>query len=247
MCDMNCEKVLTMELILAILGIGLTVLLSGPVITWVSKVFRERRSRERWSADLQVEEGVINRRDNYAFEFWNERIEVDDEGTAQHEIDARIVNLGQHLLESADFPVYCDGSDISEAAIQPWARAGRTNLRAELRDWVPERARGRVRISFSPAIAPAGRCRFHWGFRMPDTFRAGDEYYNWDVSSPHYEIGGEIVFGDAWSVLYARFSDPLSTTQHEPVVGNRTIRWKVKFPKTEERLVLEFGLHKNDV
>lgn len=231
-----------MELILAIIGIVLTMALSGPVLAWFLRLRYDRRSRQRWSADLQVEGGVINKREHYAFEFWDERIEVDTEGGANHSVDARIVNIGATLHAHADFPVYCDAQNVPQDAIQPWAKSGRRTLPVEVKDWIPERARGRIRVTFSPPVPPAAKCRLHWGFRLPSTFHPGDEYYNWDVSSPHYEIGGEIAFNSDWSILYARYSEPLNATQAAPVIDGNVIRWKVQFPKTAERITLGFGL-----
>lgn len=231
-----------MELIVTIIGIVLTIAVSGPVLAWLGRLWRAWRSRQRWSADLQVEGGVISRREHYAFEFWDERIDVDADGGADHAIDARVVNIGATLLSHADFPVYCDAQNVPEDAIQPWAKSGKRTLPVEVKDWIPERTRGRIRITFSPPVLPAGKCRFHWGFRLPYTFHAGDEYYNWDVSSPHYQIGGEIAFNSNWAISYARYSEALNVTQVAPVIDGNVIRWKVQFPKTAERITLQFGL-----
>lgn len=173
-------------------------------------------------------------------EFWNERIEVNAKGDTVHSVDAKIINIGKTLLTHADFPVYCDAQDVSQDELQPWAKSGRRTFPVEVKDWIPEKARGRVRVNFLPPLTPSGTFRFHWGFRLPSTFRSGDD--NWDISSPQYKIGGEIVFSSEWSIIYVRYSEPLNKIQSPPVINGNTIRWTVKFPRITERIRLEFGL-----
>lgn len=233
-----------METLIAILGIVLTVVLSGPAIAWIVRLWRDAKSRHRWSADLQVERGIITTRDHYAFEFWTHHIAVDAAGAATHTIDARIVNVGSNLLTHVDFPIYCDAQDVSDECIHAWARCGRRDLPVKIMDWVPQRARGRVRVTFDPSVAPAGRCRLRWGYVLPSTFLPGDEYYNWDISAPHYEIGGDIHFSPEWSISYVRYAEGLESSQPKPTGNDNTISWRSKFPRMAKRIRLEFGLQR---
>lgn len=231
-----------MELVLALLGILLTIALSGPVISVAARTYRDRRQRRRWSADLQVERGAIPKLENYAYERWHQVIRVDDAGNAVHSVEAKLVNIGQRLLESITFPVYCDAVDVPESAIEPWVRRARASDRIVVEDWLRATARGRLRVLFQPAIKPGGWAVVRWGYTLPSTFRPGDEYYNWDIATLHFEIRGELRFASSWSIGYARWRGKLSASQTPPAVRDSTITWKVAFPQKGERVTMEFGL-----
>ena len=229
--------------ILAIAGIVITILLSEPAIKWL-RLRREERRRERWSADLQVDEAQIRELKHYAYECWQQEIAVDAEGNADHRVEARIVNIGDKLLERLTFPVYSDVKNLPESEVRPWAACGRRSLPSQVENWIPERARGRVAISIAPPLPPGERRKIRWGYRLPQTFMPGDEYYNWDIATPHYEIGGKITFSDPWVVQYVRWNSDLAAKQPSPRVKDGTIQWTVRFPERGKRITMHFGLTK---
>ena len=228
-------------ILLAVIGILLTIGLTGSD-AFLIRLLRDRWQRKRWSANLQVERAAIPKLDHYAFEMWHHLIEVDDSGNASHSIDSRILNIGQRLLESVYLPIYCDATDVPETAVLPWARRGLSQQPVCLDSWSQSRARGRLKVGFDPTIPPGKRIRFHWGYKLPKTFKAGDEYYNWDISTPLFELSGELRFSISWSVQYARWHGDLAEGQPAPIVKDRTIVWKVCFPEKGKRVTLEFGL-----
>ena len=230
-------------IILGIVGIIATIILSEPVIKWFQHR-KEDRKRQKWSADLHVDKALIQRFKHYAFEYWQQEITVDANGNADHHVDARIVNIGDKLIEQLTFPIYSDGKNIPETEIQPWAICGRNSLTAKVKDWIAERARGRITISIVPAISPGERRKIQWGYRLPRTFAIGDEYYNWDIATPHYEIGGSIIFSKPWSIRYIRWDPDLAATQLPPIIENGKIRWTVRFPEQGKRITMRFGLSK---
>jgi hypothetical protein len=229
--------------ILGVVGILITIILSDPVIRWYRR-WKEDQERERWSADLQVDEAQIPELKHYAYEYWEQEITVDSSGNAEHRVAARIINIGDKLLEHVTFPVYCDATNVAEAEVQPWAACGRSSLPAQVEDWIPERARGRVAISIVPPLPPGERRKIRWGYKLPHTFRPGDEYYNWDIATPHYEIRGKIRFCEPWVIKYLRWDSDLAASQVAPTVKNGTIQWSVRFPELGKRITIRFGLAK---
>jgi hypothetical protein len=232
-----------MELLLAIIGLILTILLSGPAVSKVRK-YRELKRRKKWSADIQVKKGLITEQKDYAFETWQQVIEVNKQGDALHSVDARIVNIGTHLLRFLSFPVYCDATNVPEMEVNPWARYGRHELVTHLEQWDTQRARGRIRIDLDPPISLGKRIMLSWGYCLPRTFKPGDEYYNWDISTPHYELGGELQFDPCWRIVYLRWEGYISGIQPSPTLDGSNIIWYVLFPKITERITMRFGLEK---
>ncbi len=235
--------VLIIGIVLGIVGIIATIMLSDPVIRWF-RHRKEDRKRHKWSADLHVDEALIQRHKHYAYEYWQQEIIVDTDGNADHRVDARIVNIGDKLLEIVTFPIYCDAKNVPETEIRPWATCGRTSLTAQVEDWIPKRARGRITILIVPPISPGERRKIRWGYRLPRTFAIGDEYYNWDIATPHYEIGGSITFSIPWIIHYVRWDSNLVVSQLPPVAEDGKIRWTVHFPEIGKRITMRFGLSK---
>jgi len=227
-----------MELFLSI--VGLILALIPPTAIYVR--YRRWRQRLRWSARLQVKRGAIPKLGHYAFEFWRQAIAVDSSGNARHEIDARLANISDGLLEELRFPVYCDATGVPSSAVAPWARSGRHVLSATIDEWDSRHARGRVRIQLDPPVPPGGHRRLRWGYTLPGTFRPGDEYYNWDVATPHFDLSGILRFDPAWSVLYARWERDIANSQRAPRLKNSTIRWLIRFPQPGQRVTMRFGL-----
>lgn len=230
-----------MDLLLAVLGLILTVLLSGPTVKAVQRRRRRRRTRLRWSADAQVR-GAIAQLSHYGFEFWRQVIEVDSAGNATHSVDARLLNLHDRLISEVTFPVYADTAHVSGSSLSPWATTGRRRLKVDVEDWIPERARGRIRINLKPPVRPGEARRLRWGYHLPATFRPGDEYYNYDVANPFDELTLEFRFDNSWSVLYARWEGHLGSTQQPPKIDGRVVRWTVRFPGVGQRVIMLFGL-----
>jgi len=229
--------------ILSVAGIVLTVLLPEPANKWIRHLMDKRR-RETWSADLQVDEAQIRELKHYAFEYWQQEIAVDVDGNADHRVEAKIVNIGDKLLTYVTFPVYCDAKNVVEGELQIWAACGTRSLPCEVEDWISERARGRVAISIVPPLPPGERRKIRWGYRLPQTFLPGDEYYNWDIATLHYEIGGKITFSEPWVVQYVRWNSHFATNQPSPKVDNGTIEWIVRFPERGTRVKMDIGLAK---
>jgi hypothetical protein len=166
------------------------------------------------------------------------------DGTTEQAFNAKIVNLGRSLLETLYIPFFCDAPSISREVFQPWAKAGRKHLPTKL-DFLDERrSQGRLAIEHVPPLKPGERRRTQWGFVMPHVFRAGDEYYDWDVEVPYYDMAGTLEFANNWTVLYARWEISKDCHFDPPIVeqANRVIRWRVMFPEPGTRLHLRLGL-----
>lgn len=236
-----------MELFLTIVGTIVSILLSGPVLTAILRRYRELKNRRRWSADLQVEKGVIEGINQYAYEFWKHTIEVDCEGAAVHTIDSRLINISHTLLKDIIFVIYADTKEVPESIISPWAKSRGIRHKVFLEDWIPKRARGRIRVLLNRPVAPGERLRLRWGYTLPSTFVPGDEYYNWDISSPQYESCAELKFASCWSILYARWGTKMPRAQPNPIVEGKSIKWCVRFPEQCKRIIVEFGLSKDPI
>ena len=235
---------LSMELVLAIVGIIITVILSGPVIKWSIMTYRRWSSRRKWSADLHVEKAVISTSDHYAFEYWHQKVSVDSKGIAEHIIDSRIVNLGTGVLNHVRFVIYCDASGVPRSEVRAWAKIGRKQQDTSVEEWIPERCRGCIRIHFDPPLVPGQRKCLWWGYTIPaPTFSPGDEYYNFDCSTPHYELVFDIRFAAEWSILYARWGDALSNIAPAPIVTKCSLLYHTTFPQKGTRVSMLFGLH----
>ncbi|MGH0030468.1 MAG: hypothetical protein ACQGVC_11805 [Myxococcota bacterium] len=226
---------------LAILGILVSVVFASPVWRSLTDGWWYWRNRIRWTPDLQVDKGLIPKHRYYAFELWDELISVDASGNATRENDCRIANVSESAIAELTLPVYGDGALPAEA-IAPWARQGKKDLRVDLEDWIPEKARGRVRIFFDPPVVPGKRVRFRWGYSFPGAFAAGDEWYSYDVATRHSVIRGKLDFDKRWRILYARWRDNLSARQPEVVVNGNVVEWKVWFPDEGTRITIDLGL-----
>lgn len=234
---------LIIGIILSTVGIVITVALSDPAIKWF-RHRKEKRKRQKWSVDLHVDEGQVQKLKHYAYEFWQQEINVDADGNADHRVDACIINIGDKLLERVTFPIYCDAQNIPATDVKPWAACGKTLLNAQVEDWIAESARGRVAILIVPPLSPGERRKIQWGYRLPQTFTVGDEYYNWDIATLHYEIRGSITFSKPWTIHYARWDPELAATQSPPIVEDGKIKWIVRFPERGKKITMRFGLSK---
>jgi len=227
--------------IIGVIAILITILLSEPALKRL-RGWTEDRKRQRWSADLQVEKGKIPELHHYAYEYWRQEVEVDDHGNALHYVEARLHNISGLLCEELRFPVYCDATDVVEAEIAPWAASGKVKYEARVVDWNSANSRGRVLIRMSPPLPPGQRRKLRWGYKLPRTFSAGDEYYNIDVAAAHYELSGRINFSNRWLIQYVGWSESSTINQDSPRILGNAIEWKVSFPAKGERVGLRFGL-----
>lgn len=229
-------------LILTIISLFLTVAFSEPGIKLAVRSWKRIRAQHAWSIDLQVDKRKIPIRSDYAFEFWKESVTVDANGNATKSVEARICNISSAPLKGFAPPVYSDPKDVSQTRIQPWATSGMKKLKAGVIDWVPERARGRIQIHFSPALPPAERLRFRYGHYFPGAFNEGEEWYSCDVVSPHYEIEGIIKFDHAWVVSSLHWIGYYQDKNVTLELEENTVRWQVPFPKSGERIEIRFVL-----
>lgn len=231
-----------MELLVSLVGLLIGALGAVPVLRGLADRLRRRYARRRWSADAHVERGHISHLIHYGFESWRQVVDVDDAGGARHRCDVKIVNIHDKLLRDISFPVYADTADLPAARLAPWATMSRRRLTTDVEDWIPARARGRIRIHLEPPIAPGQARRLHWGYEVPSTFAPGDEYYNLDVANPTDKATLEFRFGEAWSILYARWDGPLAASQPAPAVDGNRIRAKMRFPRPGSRARIRIGL-----
>jgi hypothetical protein len=204
----------------------------------------EKGRQEKWSADLLANKARIKTHKNYGHESWRQEIAVDDDGNASHSVEACIINIGEKPLEQLVFSIYCETKNVPETEVQPWAACGETQLSAQVKNWIIEQGRGQLIISITPPLLPGEKRNLRWGYRLPSIFNAGDEYYNWDVGTPYFEIGGKIKFAPAWTINYARWDPNPATTQAPPKISKNTILWMIRFPESGNRLTMRFGLSK---
>jgi hypothetical protein len=177
----------------------------------------------------------------YAYESWHQEITVDADGNASHSMEARIINIGENPLEQMSFPIYCDAKNVQETQVQPWASCKDVSLPAKVKNWIVEHGRGQVIVSITPPLPPGQIQNIRWGYELPLTFMPGDEYYNWDISTSHFEIGGKIKFAKPWTIHYVRWDPELAIY---PEVRKNTIFWMRHSPEVGNRLTMRFGLGK---
>jgi len=217
-------------LVISALGLIVGVLLSQPVIdcvrrrSWAKKKAAEFDMNDRWVKEIDSKE--------QAFELWDQTIRVDAEGNAVHAVD----------IDHLSFPVYCEAATVLPAELAAWARTGRKDLSVTPTPWDVEQAKGRIRIDLSPPMAPRERRRVKWGYSLPNTFRSGEDYYEWYVRYPHYDLKGRIIFDVSWKILSARWSSEMASDYDAPVVKGSEIVWRVVFPEVGSCLRMELSL-----
>ncbi|MBN1787527.1 MAG: hypothetical protein JW806_03950 [Sedimentisphaerales bacterium] len=202
----------------------------------------EKDRQDKWFTDLLANKAKIQTDTNYAHGSWYQEIDVDDDGNANHTVEAGIINIGEKALEHLTFPVYCETENVSEKEVQPWAACGEKSLPVQVKNWVNEQGRGQLVISITPALLPGERRNIRWGYRLPSIFSSGDEFYNWDVRTPFLEIGGKIQFSRSWSISDIRWDSGVKKNQAIPKVKKNAIVWKMRFPKLGQRITMRFGL-----
>ena len=208
--------------------------------------YREQNSgSEKWNVDLHVNGGQIIQQKHYSYESWYQKITIDKDGNATHSVDSIIINTGQKLLNSIKFPIYCDANDILEEEIKPWAYLENKSLSIMCDNWIPERSRGKLFVELDPPIPPGDCLQFNWGYTMPGTFKPGDEYYNWDISTKHFKIGGELKFHSSWRILYLNWDGDIEKSQPAAEWNQSSIKWKIHFPDIGNRITMRFGLHQD--
>lgn len=202
----------------------------------------EKERRKKWSEDLLTNKTRLKTHKNYGHETWQQEIAIDDDGNASHSVEASIINIGENPLEQLIFSIYCETKNVSETEVQPWADCEGTPLSSQVKNWVIEQGRGQLIISVTPPLMPGEKRNLRWGYRLPSIFKTGDEYYNWDIGTPYFEIGGKLKFSPAWKISYARWDGQAATAP--PKISRNTIMWMMRFPELGNRLTMRFGLSK---
>jgi hypothetical protein len=159
-------------------------------------------------------------------------------------MEACIINIGEDSLEQLAFPIYCETKNVPETEVQPWAACGGVSLSAQVKNWIVEQGRGQLIIPIIPPLSPGEKRNIRWGYRLPLIFKAGDEYYNWDIGTPFFEIGGKIKFSESWTIHHARWDPDPATSQVTLKVRKNTILWTIRFPELGKRTTMRFELSK---
>lgn len=231
------------SLLLGILGILLTLVLSDPAVRALLNLVADYKRRV-WSASA-YRKGRLESRRHFGYDQWSVRLVVNDDGDTKQHFAARVVNLSQQLVDVLYLPFFSDTGGLTREFMKPWARSGKKVLpvRFDLLD--RRQSQGRIAIDHVPPLKPGERRRLEWGLVLPAVFAEGDDYYNWDVEVPYYEMTGEIVFSAQWQVLYARWEIPgVERRPPDLEFDHREIRWKAVLPEPGTRLHLKLGLRK---
>lgn len=231
-----------LELFLALLGLALAILLSPPGLRGIISTVEKVRRRQ-WSGE-HYRKGDLQNKNHIAFDEWSCIFEIDDSGNCTQTYNVRLRNISRKLVNVFYVPVFCDTKPLQFQDIQPWARNQRKDLVVEADAWNELGAEGRIKINFSKPVGPGERRKFSYGLKLPTLFRPGDDYYDWDVEIPHYDMKGEIRFSDSWRILYARWNVTDQQFLAEPTIENQSIIWKAAFPKPGTRLHMELGISK---
>jgi len=239
-----------MDVILSIIGVLITILLSEPIYKKFKSFCLDRKLRN-WTADLQKNKGIIKRVENYAFLDWNHTIEVDKYGNCNHFIFNKIVNIQEFVLKEVNFPIYSDSDFVKKDLIKPWAKSFSKKIlvNAILKEWSEFNSSGVITIKFNPPLVMGEEFRYIWGYFLPKTFREGNEYYNWDISTLlHYRLRGKICFDRTWKIVYAHWNEIeilKNLSQKIKVSKNRILKFEIKgLLPSGNRIQIKFGLIK---
>lgn len=233
----------TIAIIVGTISIIIIVALAKPAINRSQQRIKEQKQKQ-WSADLLANKARIQTKKHYAYESWRQEIAVDADGNASHSMEAHIINIGENPLEQISFPIYCDAKNVQETQVQPWASCEKDSLPAKVKNWIVEHGRGQVVVSITPPLEPGKIRNIKWGYNLPLIFATGDEYYNWDISTPHFEIGGKLRFSKPWNIKYAKWDPELATIKTPPKIKKNTISWLMHSPELGKRITMRFGLSK---
>ncbi len=231
-----------LSLFFALLGIALTIIFSDVFISLTKRIVTEIAKRI-WSA-REYRRGSIYAVRHFGFEDWSVKVVVNDAGDTDHHFSGTIVNLGRELLRTLYIPFFSDSSSTLAAQLRPWARSGDAALPIEIETLEQQNSQGRIAIFHTPPLAPGERRALSWGFTLPGVFAAGDDYFNWDVEVPYYEMSGELLFSEAWIVLYARWKIEADYHVEEPMIEGRRVSWTATLPPLGTRLHIRLGLAK---
>lgn len=229
-------------IILGIVGVLLTVVLSTPIWRGIMSTIESMR-RKQWSGE-QYRKGVLQNKTHIAFDDWSSLFYIDSDGNCTQTYVVRVVNTSSKLLKQYHLPVFCDAKPLSVVEVDPWGKERGKEMVVDVDDWDEQAAQGRFKILFNRPLEPGERRRFSYGLKLPGLFAAGDDYYNWDVEVPYYDLKGEIKFSSGWKVRYAKWNVANDKFVSDPVFDDRSIKWQVMFPPVQTRLHMEFGLEK---
>jgi len=227
-------------LALAVFGIVLTIALSEPILKAISKYMSDIQ-RRRWSSS-RYRKGQLENRRHFGYEDWSVNLCVNDDGDTVQEFDAKIVNLSPQLLETLYIPFFCDSGGLSREFMKPWARSAHAELPVAFDTIDARRSQGRIAIHHVPPLRPGESRRVKWGFVLPHVFQPGDEYYNWDVEVPHYDMVGRIEFTPKWQILYCRWEIERPGHYPPPHFDKTSIDWKIILPEPGTRLHMKLGI-----
>jgi hypothetical protein len=230
-----------LSLFLGILGIILTILLSEPILRLIRKGM-SNVERRKWSARQYRLGNVYNRR-HFGFENWHVDAVVDRDGSISYTFEARIINLGDQILKSLYIPFFTDAKRITLAEINPWAASGKIRLPTKIANFDPRGSQGRIEFQYVPPLQPRERRWITWGLTLPRVFGEGDDYYNWAVEVPYYEMGGQFRFDKSWEILYAHW-EASEQVRNGPIIkkNNDTLQWQVLLPEPGTVLHMKLGL-----
>ncbi len=234
------KRVDPLELTLSLIGIALALILSPPALNGIKKGMDAVR-RWRWSG-AQYRKGILQSRRHVGFDRWECSFVIDDDGTCAQTYTVRLVNLSDTLVSEFFLPVFCDTRPLRSEDVQAWARHRGRPLEMIVDTWNARRAEGRLKIKFPTALAPGERFPFSYGLTLPTLFSPGQDYYDWDVEVPHYDMKGTLTFSKVWEIKFARWGQHGTRHVPAPTVSQQSIRWRVAFPDVRTRLHLNLGL-----
>lgn len=233
-----------LELFLSLLGIALALFLSPPALRGIKRGM-DAFERLRWSG-AQYRNGILQDKRHIAFDEWACEFLIDDDGNCVQSYTVRLINLSEKLVSEFFLPIFCDTRPLFVENVQAWAKARGRPLTIIVDIWDEQRAEGRLKIKFPNSLAPGERFRFSYGITLPQLFKPGSDYYDWDIEVPHYDLKGTIRFSDVWTVKYARWGNKGVRHVASPTFEDRMVTWSASFPEPNTRLHLDLGLDRKD-
>jgi hypothetical protein len=171
---------------------------------------------------------------------------VDPEGNGANTVETKIINLSNQPLHEVTHPIFGTSSECpSPAEIGLSAKSGKNELSTRIEQWDSQKCRGQAVIELNPPLLPWQALALQWGYRMPNVWREGTEFIQWDVSNPTYELSCHIDIHHSWNVYQPRWVSPSPTDSlPKAILKQNVIKWKIKLPVVGKRYRLEFDLKK---
>ncbi len=241
---MNVEIV---GIIIGIIGIVIAILYIPPIVR-LRKNFVDRLTH--WTPRKQARRGIIQtsfsgRPHEIAYKYHSHHIYVDSNGGGRNIFKSQVVNTSDHIVPNINYCIYAQMPTVKKESIAPWFEVGSRRLEAMIWEWDTKDCAGVVSLPLPKSIAPGDGLSFKWGYYMPELFRSGDEFYNFDFGAKHDLVDIEIAFSPEWTILYARWAITKSSiVPSPPTVKKRTISASLQFPDFKSREKLLLGLSK---